>query len=245
MRQSSLQGRRSFVWKAGAALSATAASVFAGAPERTRSDAGEMKARLARLEDLNAVRQLHDAYARHLNECAYHDILDLFADDARVEFAGGVFVGKDRGVRRLFVEHFGRVKEVLPEPVHTFLQRETHEHDAIEIAAGRLTATARFHVTVHAEAAIAPGCPLVDMALQQGGGVIKWVETGIFENVYAREGATWKIRQLAYRAETPRSTPFTSTYPEHPGGPDRLLTDLSGLRRPPAGLHLARREEVV
>ena len=66
----------------------------------------------------------------------------------------------------------------------------------IEIASDRLTATARFHCIVQAEAAITPACPLVEMARQQGGGVIKWTEACVFENVYAREREAWKIRTL-------------------------------------------------
>ena len=177
MRQSFPWGRRSFVWKAGAALSATAASVFAASPERTPGDEDLSKARLARLEDVHAIRALHESHARLLQE------------------RDGVL-----------------------------LQKLIHQPDVIEIAPDRRTATARFPCVVHSETAIGPACPLVEMAVQQGGGVIKCVETGIFENVYAREGAAWKIRQLAYRAETPRSTPFTFTYPGHPGGPDRLPT---------------------
>ena len=156
MQQSSRQGRRSFVWKAGAAMSATIGAVCAGSSEGALalSDADALKARLARLEDVNAIRQLHEEHARLL---------------------------KDRdGV---------------------ILQKHAHQQDVIEIASDRLTATARFHCIVHAEAAIAPACPLVDMARQQGGGVIKWTEAGVFENVYAREREAWKIRTLAYHVE--------------------------------------------
>src|SRR5262245_28265737 len=96
--------RRSFLWKAGAALSATAASAAAmasaGAPRATNTS--EDGAR----EDADAIRRLHQSFASALNERRYEDLVALFAEDAEVHFNGNIFAGKERGVRRLYVEQF-------------------------------------------------------------------------------------------------------------------------------------------
>jgi hypothetical protein len=42
------------------------------------------------------------------------------------------------------------------------------EHDVIEIAAARQTASAPLHRMVRTETAIGPSCPLVEMAREQG-----------------------------------------------------------------------------
>ena len=244
MKHRSVSTRRSFFWTAGAALSATAASAVAGLSEQKARDEETPEARLARLEDTNAIRQLHQAYAKHLNARAYDEAVSLFTDDAEVQFARGVFVGKLHGIRRLYVEHFGGpLTAARPQPRHALLQSQTHQQDIVEIAADRRTAAARFHCTVQAEAAIAPGCPLVEMALQQGGGVIRWVEGGVFEHSCVREGEVWKIKQLAYHTVRPaypspdgscatpsHMVPFTVIYPEHPAGPDRVLTAIGSVR---------------
>lgn len=67
------------------------------------------------------------------------------------------------------------------------------EHDVIEIAEDRQTATARLHVIVHAETALDPDCTLVEMAQAQGEGVVRTTSPAVLENTYVRRGGTWKI----------------------------------------------------
>ena len=60
----------------------------------------------------------------------------------------------------------------------------------------------RIHTLVggyFAESALDPDCPLVEMARQQGGGVVRRTERGVFENVYVKRDGSWKIQQSAYR----------------------------------------------
>jgi len=124
------------------------------------------------LEDLNAIRALNQAYARHVNAGAGEAVAALFVDpsDARI----------DPGIRRVTADHFG-------------------ERDVIEIAADRQAATGVMHCTVQIETLIGPSCPLVNMAREQGGGVVTRVETGVFETVYARRDSAWKISCSTYR----------------------------------------------
>lgn len=201
--------RRSFIWKAGAALSATVASAAAmasgGAPRATNamSDAKELE-RLARQlglrEDADAIRQVHQSFASALNERRYEDVVGLFADDAEVHFNGKVFAGKDHGIRRLYVEQFGqRFTDPTPEPVHACVA-DSSEPCRIEVAPDRQSATARFPCLTQVETALDGHSPLVEMARQQGQGVVHSWEHGVYENTYVKRGAEWKILQLRYSA---------------------------------------------
>ena len=234
-------GRRSFFWKAGAAFSATLASVAVGATRLGASEPGsadEQRKQLDLLEDTHAIRGLHYAYGNALNQRQYEEVVHLFADDSEVYFNGGLFVGKDHGVRRLYVEHFGRRLTAGEDaPVHAYLLDRSPQQDSIEVAPDRKTAKARFHCLIRVEAALTSNLPLIEMARQQGQGIRQWWEGGVFENAYVQEDGVWKIKQLAYHAfwqadqalggSRTQSSPipsFSSTYPEHPAGPDQIIT---------------------
>src|SRR5262245_29769977 len=163
--------RRSFMWTAGAALSAPLAAVAAAAPASVARD-GDALMRLAALEDIGAIRALNQAFARLVDGHAHEEIKALFINPADVRI--------DPEVRGLTADGFG-------------------EQDAIEVAGDRTTATALLHCTVHAESPIEPDCPLLEMARQQGGGVVRRVERGVFENVYIRRDGVWKIQRSTYR----------------------------------------------
>jgi hypothetical protein len=74
------------------------------------------------------------------------------------------------------------------------------EQDVIEVALDRASATARQHCQVNVEEPIGPDCPLVEMARQQGGGVVRRTERGVFEHEYIRRDGAWTIERSAYRA---------------------------------------------
>ena len=67
------------------------------------------------------------------------------------------------------------------------------EHDVIEIAEDRQTATARLHVIVHTETPLEPDCTLVEMARAQGEGVVRLALPAVLEHTYVRRGGAWKI----------------------------------------------------
>jgi hypothetical protein len=77
---------------------------------------------------------------------------------------------------------------------------------------------------------------MMDLARQQGQGIIQWWEGGVYENSYVKDSDTWKIKKLDYRVlwqasyaqglsyTRPISVPlFSKVYPENPSGPDRLI----------------------
>jgi SnoaL-like domain len=221
------------MFKAGALLSGTLASAAAAAAAPLAAKGSGPHC------DSDAIRELNRRYGQTLNEHRLEDLVGLFADDAEVRFNGGEFVGRD-GVRRLYVEHFGRSLEREPadraEPVHTLVLDMPGRPQLIETAADGKSATARLSRLVRAEAAIVSHSSLAEMAREQGQGIVRWWEDGAYEIDYVRVRDGWKIRRLAYHASPasvpvpgycappPRRVPlFQATFPDHPAGPDRLL----------------------
>jgi hypothetical protein len=169
-----LSTRRRFFLKAGAALSAPLAfgATNASAVE-AGDDAGRLKSRLAELEDVEAIRALIRAHARLVSSGPREALAELFADPSADEL--------EAGLRSLSPDHFG-------------------ERDIIEIAADGQRATARIHCVAEIEAAIEPRCPLVDMAREQGGGIVRRTESAVLENSYVKRGGVWKIERSVYRS---------------------------------------------
>jgi len=173
--------RRRFFFGASAALAAplaaplalAAAGPAAHAVDAAGSDDRDaLAARLAALEDANAIRELQRAYLRHVNAGAHSAVAELFADATRARL--------DDAVRALAVEAADEV--------------------AIEIAADRRTATARMACIVRTEAAIdAPGCTLVDMARAQGEGVLRRSEPRRLEQAFVQQDGVWRIESALFR----------------------------------------------
>ena len=93
----------------------------------------------------------------------------------------------ERAIRALNQAHCSTTPGIAP---HDF-----GEHDQIEIAPDRKTATARFSVTLHTETELEL-CPLVEMARLQGGGVIARAEHVVLKGVYTRGEDGWKILRV-------------------------------------------------
>jgi hypothetical protein len=237
-------GRRSFIWKAGSAVSAVLASAFAGLSKPRSDEAGTLKEQvdrlsnqLAVLEDTNAIRKLHHAYGYYLDKGIWEEIVNLFADGGEVHFNGGIFEGKERGVRRLYIDYFGQgFTGNNYGPVHGFLLDQTQEQDVIDVAPDLKSAEARFHCFMLVGEKVISDSPLMEMARQQGQGILQWWEGGIYENSYVRDGDVWKIRRLDYHAiwradyalgwacaKPGYIRSFSKTYPEDPTGPDKLI----------------------
>jgi len=246
-------GRRSFMWKIGAATSAVLASAVPGASMRESNKDGHLKARvdqlsnqLGILEDESAVRGLHQTYESLLHGGGYEDVVDLFAEDGEVIFNGGVFKGKSGGVRRLYCERFksgltGRRIEPPPD----FQIGDGPQQDRVEVETDRRSAKARFAYSMQVGTPMISDSQLVKMARLHGEGILKWWEGGTCELCCVKdmkEGA-WKIKRLEYRASSrayyrpglsharPISVPaFSTAYPEDPAGPDTLIRQAQELR---------------
>ena len=156
--------RRSFIQTTGAALSLPLTAVAATVPAAAADDGDPLAARLARLEDLEAIRALNQAFTRQVS-----------AGQAEA-------LGIDPGIRIVAAHEFG-------------------ERDVIELLPGQQTATCRLHCAVQIETVIGPSCPLVEMAREQGGGVVTRSEIAVFENACVKRDGVWTIQRSAYRRD--------------------------------------------
>ena len=236
-------GRRSFIWKTGAAMSAVVASAVAGfsksgADRSTglQDQIDRLSSQLGSLEDANDIRRLHQAYESRLNEGMYEEIVGMFADAAEVVYNGGLFVGKE-SIRRLYCNHFApglTGKKIEPAP--GFEPDPAQQLDIVEVAEDRRTATGQFPYSMQVGTPMTANSSLVEMARLQGEGIVKWWEGGIYEASYVKVGESWKINRLEYRAASkadykpgrtyakPIDVPaFSSVFPKNPTGPDRLV----------------------
>jgi len=236
-------GRRSFIWKTGAAMSAVVASAVAGISKPTaHADTGlageldRLSNRIGSLEDANTLRALHQAYESHLDKGLYEAVVDMFTDDAEVVYNGGLFSGK-KSIHRLYRDHFGpglTGKKIEPPP--GLQSGSEQQQDIVEVSGDRKTANGRFPYSMQVGAPMTGDSSLVEMARLQGGGIVKWWEGGIHEVSYLKVGDSWKIRRLEHRVVSkadyrpgcsyarPIDVPvFSKAFPENPAGPDKLI----------------------
>lgn len=239
------RGRRSFLWRTGAAVSAVIASAVTGVSksgpdhdEGLKSEVDRLSGQIGCLEDANVIRSLHQKYESYLDRGMYEDVVGMFADEAEVTFNGGVFAGKDRGVRRLYCDTFsqGRTGKKM-EPAPGFEPDPAQLREAVDVAPDRKSAEAQFTYSMQVGTPLISDLPLLDMARRQGQGILQWWEGGIQAVSYVKVGDAWKISRLEYRVQSkanykpgrsyarPISVPqFSEAYPGNPTGPDRLIT---------------------
>jgi len=222
-------GRRSFIWKTGAAVSAVFASAVAGVSKPSVKQADSA-------EDSNAVRTLHRTYEARLHEGRYEEALALFSDKAEVVYNGGLFAG-DKGLRRLYCSLFtaGQTGRKV-EPAAGFEPDPAQETDIVVISADGKSATGRFPYSMLVGTPMEGDSSLVAMARLHGEGIMKWWEGGTCEASYEKAGRSWKIKRLEYGASAKAEyrpgrkhakaidvPAFAHTYPGDPKGPDRLV----------------------
>jgi hypothetical protein len=238
-------GRRSFIRKAGAAVSAVLASAAAGVSKPKADPDTELKDQIGRLskqigclEDAMAIRRLHQAYESHLDKGMYEEAVRLFTDDAEVIYNGGLFTGRDKGVRRLYCDRFGSgFTGKTIEPAPGFEPDSAQSRDSVDVAPDRKSARAQFPYSMQVGIPMPEDSQLVTMARLQGEGILKWWEGGILEASYVKDAGGWKIKRLVYRtvssadyrpgrpyARTMEVPLFSTTFPADPSGPDKLVS---------------------
>lgn len=168
--------RRRFFGQAGAALSAPLAAAATLAVGTRDAVADASAARLAALEDVNAIRALQRAYAQLVNSGAQDEAARLFVDPT--------VAPRDGRVRRLAADLFAA-------------------GDAVELAPDGRSATARLECTVEIETGIDGRGTLLEMLRQQGGGTRRTVEPRVLEASYVKRGSAWRIAGLALSAASP------------------------------------------
>jgi hypothetical protein len=236
-------GRRSFVWRVSAGVSAVLASAATGTSgPRLNEDLGlegsidGLASRLALLEDELAIRRLHEAFEICLDSGLYEDVVDLFTADGEVAFNGGVFAGRATGVRRLYVDRLGPSLAGRRMEAPPGLQPSGKRQPAVvKVATDRKSAEASFPCSIQVAAPICPDSQLARMARLHGDGALRWWEGGTYAASYAKDATegVWQIRRLEYRVVSrarvsrakPMSVPpFSKVFPEDPAGPDWLLS---------------------
>jgi hypothetical protein len=240
-------GRRSFLGKLGAAMSAAVASTVPGMSSSSNNQAAGPDAEIDRLsrklgilEDEKSIRRLHEAYEACLEQGRYGDAIDLFAEDGEAVFNGGIFKGTKGGLPRLYQDRFrsgltGR--KIGPAPV--FPAGDGQLQETISVDSDRLSAVARFSYSMQVGTPVVSDSILVKMARLHGGGIIKWCEGGICDMSCVKDSSdgSWKIQRLEYQVWSrtdyrpgkshagPVSVPlFSRTFPDDPSGPDSLTT---------------------
>lgn len=231
-------GRRSFLWKAGATMTAAAAAVVPGMTKTAganSTDAEMLARKLALIEDEKAVRALHHTYETLLDGGRYEEVAGLFAEDAAVVFNGGVFKGKS-SVARLYRDHFraGSTGRRLAPALGAEAEPET-----VTVAEDRRSAKARFPYSIQVGSPMPLDSSLVQMARLHGEGIMKWCENGVYEVSYTKcpKSGDWKIARLEhrvlsttdYRPGRNHANPisvarFEKTYPADAAGPDSLIS---------------------
>jgi hypothetical protein len=237
-------GRRSFMWKAGAALSAAMASAIPSMSNH-RSNQGDglnaevnrLSNRLGILDDENTIRTLHQTYETLLDGGRYEEVADLFAEDAEVVFNGGAFKGRKDGVSRLYGDCFRSGltgKKIGSAP--NFEADSEQQRESIKVSADRLSASGQFPYSMQVGTPMTGDSSLVRMARLHGEGIVKWWEGGTCEVSYVKVSNAWKISRLEYHVTLktdykpgrtharPIDVPaFSSVFPVNPTGPDRLV----------------------
>jgi len=146
-----------------------------GSPSKTDLEAqlGALAARLAVLEDTEALENLQDAYGFYLDKWQWDSAAALFSGDGRIELAGrGVYLGPSR-IRASLADAFGA------QGLH---QGEVNDHvfyqDVIHIAPDGKTAHARVR----------------ELSILGKFGVEAYLGGGVRENEYVKENGVWRIK---------------------------------------------------
>ena len=238
-------GRRSFMWKVGAGMSAALAATLPtiakpvfNSDKKLKMSVDDLSKQVAILESEKSIRNLHKAYEDSLDNGMYSEVPDMFTKDAEVIFNGGVFKGNP-GIKRLFCNHFssGQTGKRI-DPAPGFELSPEQQQDIIEVASDQKSAKARFAYSIQVGSPIDSDSLLVKMARFQGEGIQKWWEGGVYELSYLKDirSGSWKINRLEYRTlsradykpgrsyANPIHVPrFLTVYPKDSAGPDRLV----------------------
>ncbi len=223
-------GRRSFIRKMGTvvATGVVASTVPAAAKSDERNDDGlgrrveKLSERIAVLEAEKSIDNLYHTYESMLNDGIYDKIPELFAADGESVYNGGVFRGKDTGIKRMYNILFrngltGKKIDVTPGSKNGY---------SIDISKDHLSAEACFPYAMQAGTPIISDSVLVKMARMHGGGINKWCENGVCKLYLTRKSKedAWMIKRLEYRTESGSVPvpPFTTVFPADPEGPDAL-----------------------
>lgn len=185
---------------AGVATSVGAGAVAADAASLTQPHAqqiADLRARLAGLEDREAIRQIHLAFTAMVESGNPAAAAELFDDDAQLRLGAAVARGK-AAIRDLIASQ-GR--GTAAGVVHSaYRHGAAQAGDAVTLDAGGLSASAVFQVQAELCTPLSGDCTAAQMARLQGNVADRRWEAGRFDAKYVRTQGQWKLASLAYHA---------------------------------------------
>ena len=183
--------KRLSIWMTAAALCfllIIAVSCAGTETAQLKEQVEQLSQKVGLLEDANAIRKLHHAYGYYIDKCLYEDVVNLFADDGEVWFSGGVYKGKNEGVRRLYVGGFLQgFTGGIPGPIRGFLLDHLQMQDIVDVAPDGMTAMARFRCFMQAGSHISSESGAA--ALEAGREPTQWWEGGLSSGSAGRSNA--------------------------------------------------------
>lgn len=136
------------------------------------------------LKDIEQINVLQRAYGYYMDNLMYDDAADLFTDDGYAEFGPTVLIGQDKirnSFRNMTKKPFEGTKKLF---LHMQLQGVVH------IDQGSQTAKGRWQML----------CLSVDYLGKPPGELTPIISHGVYENEYAKDNGTWKIKKLIFNS---------------------------------------------
>lgn len=162
----------------GETTSTSDSAADAGQIAALRAQLDTLQARKQRIEDSNDIKRLQRAYGYYMEEALWDDVVQLFAEDATLEFGrDGVYTGKERIRAYLYALNDGQQGLRAGQ-----LQEHLELMPVLTLGDDGSTAQARWNTI---------------MMLGKFGEQAQWGE-GPYENAYVKEGGVWKISKLRW-----------------------------------------------
>lgn len=141
-----------------------------------RSRLESLQDEVERVRDSNDIKRLQRAFGYYMDKGLWNEVVDLFAEDATLEYArDGLYRGKDR-IREYF-QHMGNGQQGLR---HGELNEHFQLMPVITLSEDGNSARGRWR----------------DLILKGEYGEYAWWGEGPFENEYVKEEGVWKIGKL-------------------------------------------------
>lgn len=132
------------------------------------SDLAALEARIRRLEDIEAIRTLRNAYHSALNDGRYADVVGLFTDDAKVVLG---YLASYEGRDAIDKGFCG-----MGERERFFIKQYIHSHD----------------VTVEGDR----GTGRSYLEARYGRYGVSWLVAGRYDDIYARVDGRWRFKEM-------------------------------------------------
>lgn len=188
------QNRRAFFRKGGMAMGAALASTTVGATGMM-NDQGNLRERLAGLEDVDAIRTLWQHYGQLLSEGRFDEIPALFAEDAEIVLDNTTYSGREQEIRQLFNGSANTGLKL------SRLLQDGSQEERVDIAPDHRSATACFHAMVKAGRQLSGDATIHQMARLQGMDQEQWWESARHEFELVKHDGFWEIHRLQYSSD--------------------------------------------